>query len=70
MRGQEEKMEDDSEKMRAAIVRQIENINLWLKTGIPADAEESESIYNQLRESIGLRPHITKGTSFTIEGES
>lgn len=38
--------------MQAAINRQVENIERWLETGIPADKIESESIYNQLKKSL------------------
>lgn len=36
------------ERLRAAIKRQVENIDRWRETGEPASPEESKSIYEQL----------------------
>lgn len=41
-----------SPKLLAAAARQLANIERWMATGIPADAEESRSIYEQLREAV------------------
>lgn len=38
--------------LEAAVRRQVENIERWLETGEPASAEESRSIYEQLRDAI------------------
>ncbi len=46
-------MQAEIERLRAAIARQVANIDRWLETGIPADADESRSIYDQLCEAIG-----------------
>ena len=46
-------MQAEIERLRAAIARQVANIDRWLETGIPADADESKSIYDQLCEAIG-----------------
>lgn len=35
--------------LEAAVRRQVENIERWLETGEPASAEESKSIYEQLK---------------------
>jgi len=35
-----------------ACKRQVANIERWLETGVPADAEESRSIYEQLVAAI------------------
>jgi hypothetical protein len=39
-------------EMLEALERQVENIRHWLDTGIPANAEESESMYNQMFDAI------------------
>lgn len=38
--------------MLAALERQLTNMDRWLETGVPADAEESESIYNQMVAAV------------------
>lgn len=38
--------------MLAALERQIANIERWIETGVPADEEESKSIYNQMKSSV------------------
>lgn len=43
-------------EMHAAIFRQVENIEHWIETGIPANEEESRSIYEQLCMAIGVVP--------------
>lgn len=48
-----EEMQAEIDRLRAAIVRQVANIDRWLGTGIAADADESRSIYDQLCEAIG-----------------
>lgn len=35
-----------------AVTRQIENIDDWLETGIPAGPIESKSIYDQMRAAL------------------
>jgi hypothetical protein len=47
---------DDNQRLRAAVLRQVENIERWRETGIPADADESRSIYEQLCAAIGRTP--------------
>ena len=39
--------------LRAAVQRQVTNIERWLETGEPADEAESQSIYNQLVNALG-----------------
>ena len=39
-------------KMLAALQRQVENVDRWLETRIPATAEESRSIVEQMKEAI------------------
>lgn len=43
--------------LEAALKRQVDNVERWMETGVPADAEESRSIYEQmvsaLREARG-----------------
>lgn len=34
--------------LEAALQRQVENVERWIATGIPADAEESRPIYEQM----------------------
>lgn len=49
-----------------AIVRQLENIERWIETGIPADADESKSIYDQLcaaRAKASGAPHISPSST-------
>jgi len=36
------------ERLRAALQRQVANVEQWLETGVPASAEESKSIYEQM----------------------
>jgi len=36
----------------AACERQVANIERWLETGVPATADESESIYGQMVDAI------------------
>ena len=42
--------------MRAAVLRHVEVIERWLRTGIPAGPEESRSIYEQLCAALGREP--------------
>lgn len=48
------------EAMLAALRRQVENINRWLETGVPADAEESRSIYDQMVAAIAAATNSTQ----------
>ena len=41
-------------ELLAALKRQQANIRRWLETGVPADAEESKSISEQIDEAIKL----------------
>lgn len=41
-------LEAEVARLRAAIERQVANIDHWLATGKPADSTESKSIYEQL----------------------
>ena len=40
--------------LQNAASRQVQNIERWIETGVPADAEESKSIYDQLKSAL---PH-------------
>lgn len=46
------RLSDAAEIMLAALQRQHDNINRWLATGVPADAEESRSIAEQIAAAI------------------
>lgn len=46
---------DTVETMRDAIERQVENIERWLASGEAATPEESQSIYEQLKEALWLK---------------
>lgn len=49
-------------QMREAIARQVANIERWMETGAPADADESRSIYEQLRAALAAAtPKTSKG---------
>jgi hypothetical protein len=39
-------------ELLAACERQVANIERWLETGVPADAAESKSIYDQMKAAI------------------
>ena len=39
-------------KMLAVLQRQVENVDRWIEMGIPATAEESSSIVDQMKEAI------------------
>ena len=38
--------------LQNAASRLVQNIERWIETGVPADAEESESIYDQLKSAL------------------
>ena len=40
--------------LQNAASRLVQNIERWIETGVPADAEESKSIYDQLKSAL---PH-------------
>lgn len=46
--------------LEAALQRQVDNVERWMETGVPADAAESRSIYEQmvcaLRRKLPRRP--------------
>lgn len=42
----------ENARLREAVLRQVENIERWIETGVPADADESKSIYDQLRTAL------------------
>ena len=52
-----EALRDRIATLEAALKRQVDNVERWMETGVPADAEESRSIYEQmvsaLREAKG-----------------
>ena len=42
----------ENERLRKAVQRQVDNIDRWMETGIPANAEESQSIYEQMKYAL------------------
>lgn len=43
---------DEIERLRAALQRQVRNIEVWLATGLPAGPDESREIYEQMRAAL------------------
>jgi hypothetical protein len=43
---------DEIERLRAALQRQVRNIDVWLATGLPAGPDESREIYEQMRAAL------------------
>ena len=39
-------------QMRDALKRQVDNVTVWLETGLPATPDESRSIYEQMRGAL------------------
>lgn len=42
--------------MQDALLRQVENIERWLRTGEPAGPDESRAIYEQMCVALGREP--------------
>lgn len=42
----------ERDRLRAAVHRQVKNIERWMETGEPAGPEESQSIYEQLKAAL------------------
>lgn len=45
-------------EMLEALIRQRDNIERWLETGEPADAEESRAIYEQIQDAIKVASSV------------
>ena len=45
-------MDAEIDRLRAALQRQVRNIEVWLATGLPAGPDESREIYEQMRAAL------------------
>lgn len=44
------------DRLRAAALRLVENVERWLRTGVPAGPDESRAMYEQLCAALGRKP--------------